>query len=173
MPDPRLPGARMTRTQLEALARSTAVRIGIPPAGFLAQIRQESAWNPNAVNTSSGAMGLGQFMPATWAEWGQGKSPFDPAASLESAARYMKWIRQWLIGQGLDGSWDQALASYNWGIGNVRTAVGTYGDEWLEHTPAETRQYVYKIGPAYRASSVDAKPLLIAVVAGAVLWGLA
>ena len=57
----------MTRSELQDLARQVAVSNGLPPEGFVAQIGQESSWNPNAVSPV-GAMGLAQFMPATWAE---------------------------------------------------------------------------------------------------------
>lgn len=51
----------------------------------------ESTYNPNAVNASSGAEGLFQFLPSTW----QGTpfaaaSPFDPSANAHAAA----WLLQ-------------------------------------------------------------------------------
>lgn len=161
----------MTRAQLIDLAKAKASKYGLPLQGFVAQIAQESNWDPNAVNASSGAQGLGQFMPATWAEWGQDQSPFDPDASLDAAARYMVWIVNWLQGQGLQGNWSQALASYNWGIGNVRNAVRTYGPSWLQYAPAETRQYVAKIEPKY-SGGYDPPLIAIAVVSGLLLWGV-
>lgn len=49
----------------------------------------ESGYNPNAVNRSSGASGLFQFMPSTWAHlpWA-GQSVFDPVANAQAAAYY-------------------------------------------------------------------------------------
>lgn len=51
----------------------------------------ESTLNPLAVNASSGAAGLFQFMPTTWAgtPW-HAQSPFDPAANAAAAA----WLYQ-------------------------------------------------------------------------------
>jgi soluble lytic murein transglycosylase-like protein len=47
----------------------------------------ESGYNPNAVNRSSGASGLFQFMPATWASLPQhNQSVFDPVANAQAAA---------------------------------------------------------------------------------------
>jgi hypothetical protein len=51
----------------------------------------ESTYDPNAVNASSGAQGLFQFLPTTW----QGTpyaaaSPFDPRANAQAAA----WLLQ-------------------------------------------------------------------------------
>src|SRR3989454_9719436 len=62
----------------------------------------ESRYHPNSVNSSSGASGLFQFLPSTWAFTPQrGLSPFDPVANSNAAA----WLyardgpSQW-VGQG-------------------------------------------------------------------------
>lgn len=49
----------------------------------------ESGYNPNAVNRSSGASGLFQFMPSTWAHlpWAN-QSVFNPVANAQAAAYY-------------------------------------------------------------------------------------
>jgi hypothetical protein len=47
----------------------------------------ESGYNPNAVNRGSGASGLFQFMPATWASMPQhNQSVFNPLANAQAAA---------------------------------------------------------------------------------------
>jgi len=51
----------------------------------------ESHYNPSAVNASSGASGLFQFLPSTWAYQSPkagyaGASPFDPVANANTAA---------------------------------------------------------------------------------------
>jgi hypothetical protein len=47
----------------------------------------ESRYHPNSVNTSSGASGLFQFLPSTWAFTPQhALSPFDPGANAQAAA---------------------------------------------------------------------------------------
>jgi Transglycosylase SLT domain len=47
----------------------------------------ESGYNPYAVNRSSGASGLFQFLPATWAAMPQhNQSVFDPVANAQAAA---------------------------------------------------------------------------------------
>ena len=51
----------------------------------------ESNYNPNAVNRSSGASGLFQFLPSTWANTPQGRagqSVFDATANAQGAAWY-------------------------------------------------------------------------------------
>ena len=47
----------------------------------------ESTNNPDAVNASSGAEGLFQFLPSNWAltQWAN-SSPFDPSAHAQAAA---------------------------------------------------------------------------------------
>jgi hypothetical protein len=47
----------------------------------------ESRYHPNSVNSSSGAAGLFQFLPSTWAFTPQhAQSPFDPVANAQAAA---------------------------------------------------------------------------------------
>lgn len=59
----------------------------------------ESTLNPNAVNAGSGASGLFQFMPATWASSPfASASPFDPALNARAAA--------WLYQKYGPGQWD-------------------------------------------------------------------
>jgi soluble lytic murein transglycosylase-like protein len=59
--------------------------MGINANVFLAQLGQESSWNPNAVNGN--AVGLGQFMPGTGATYGLADRT-DPFASIAAAAHY-------------------------------------------------------------------------------------
>ncbi|WP_158886240.1 NlpC/P60 family protein [Amycolatopsis anabasis] len=110
-----------------------------------AQIETESNWNPNAHN-ASGADGLTQFMPSTWATWGldgdgDGRAdPRNPADAIKSQAAYMCHLVDYVKGQqGLSGSVvDLALASYNAGPGNVTKYRGI--------PPfTETTNYVAKI----------------------------
>jgi len=47
----------------------------------------ESGYNPNAVNRGSGASGLFQFLPSTWASMPQhNQSVFNPVANAQAAA---------------------------------------------------------------------------------------
>jgi hypothetical protein len=60
--------------------------------------RCESGLNPGAVNGSSGASGLFQFMPGTWATTPYaGHDIFDPVANAEAAA--------WMWANGRRGEW--------------------------------------------------------------------
>lgn len=57
---------------------------GINPQFFVAQIGQESAFNPLAQNGN--ATGIAQFMPTTATQFGV--NPTDPVSSLQGAAQY-------------------------------------------------------------------------------------
>jgi hypothetical protein len=82
---------------IEAIIRAAAARWGADPTQLLRVAWCESRYNPSAYN-ASGASGLFQFMPRTWAAnsvragYG-GASAFDPVASANTAA-YMFSIGQ-------------------------------------------------------------------------------
>lgn len=104
------------------------------PAGLLNSVATtESGGNQFAVS-GAGAKGLFQFMDGTAKDMGlRGNDVFDPEKSAQAAAKYLS---QLLRQNG--GNLDKALASYNWGIGNVQR----YG---MGLMPAETRNYIPKV----------------------------
>lgn len=123
-------------SQYEPYFQSASAQYGIPD-GLLSRIAfQESDYNQSAVNPSSGARGLMQFMPATAAAPGYGVSPFDPfdpVALINAAAGLLAaWFSQF-------GDWALAIAAYDWGPGNVARSPNT--TSW----PAETRTYVANV----------------------------
>lgn len=110
--------------------RAAQTRYGIPPDLLVAQAYRESSFNPAAVNKYSGAQGILQFMPPTAAELGI--NPLDPYQAIDGAGRYMRTLYKAL------GTWERALAAYNWGIGNVRR-------KGMAAAPRETREYIASI----------------------------
>lgn len=110
------------------LIEQTERENGLPPLLLARLLAKESSFNPNAVNLTSGAQGIAQFMPATARDIGL-TNPFDPNQAIPAAGRYLAWLRSQVSG------WIEALAAYNWGIGNVLR----FG---LSRMPAETRNYV-------------------------------
>lgn len=113
---------------------------GVPAAVLAAQLNAESSWNPKAVSVV-GAQGLGQFMPGTWATWGNGGDPFDPKAAIAAQGRFMGALVQQLAPLSKSSGTDSvslALAGYNAGAGAVEMFGGIppYG---------ETQDYVAKI----------------------------
>ena len=112
-----------------------------------AQLVAESNLNPNAVSPV-GAMGLGQFMPATWNEvsrdLGFGEaSAFAPALNIQAHAYYMRNLRSQFKRERPE--WDRhslALASYNAGLGNVLKAQQKGGNSLLYKPMAEALHLV-------------------------------
>lgn len=74
----------MSSQTLQQEAAQIAQQYGIPVPLFLAQIQQESSFNPNAQNGN--AFGLGQMMPATATDYGV--DPSNPTTELQAAAAY-------------------------------------------------------------------------------------
>jgi cell wall-associated NlpC family hydrolase len=111
-----------------------------------AQLETESGWDLNAHNDESGADGPAQFIPDTWAEWGQdgdgdGRAdPRNPADAIRSQAAYMCHLVAFVKQHPeLNGELvDLALAAYNAGPGNVQDYNGI--PPFLE-----TTNYVRKI----------------------------
>ena len=131
-----------------------------------AQCATESALRPEAVSPA-GAMGLCQFIPTTWKEWGDsGASPFNARASIKASARYMRW--QWghwsLRRRPPTCQYELALAAYNAGLGNILRAQLAADDAlcWnaiqgalsgvTGHHAEETRNYITRNRNAYRGA---------------------
>lgn len=103
--DPNWRRAKQSKGDLENLADSIAREHGIDPSLFKGIIRKESSWNPNAVNPTSGAFGLGQLMPGNMSAFGfTGDSA---QGNLEIAAELLK---QYL--DNAKGNESSALKSY-------------------------------------------------------------
>jgi hypothetical protein len=84
---------------IRALILAAWAPLGSGTASWAVRLAQcESGLNPYAVNRSSGAAGLFQFLATTWAgtPW-RGQSPFDPNANAQAAA--------WLYAKYGAGQW--------------------------------------------------------------------
>ena len=131
---------------LREIARSAALRHGIPVDLFLKLIDQESRWNLTALSPK-GAYGLTQLMPATARMLGVDRR--DPAQNLDGGARYL--AQQY----ARFGSWPLALAAYNAGPAAVERHGGI-------PPYRETRGYVTAIlgsDIAWRGQSASARHL--------------
>lgn len=147
--------------QYDGLFKLNAEKYGYDWLLLKAQVKQESAFNPQAVNKSSGAMGLAQFMKPTWTEWA-GKlrkpdaDPFNPEDAIFFQAAYMQWLKKQVsmilkdVHKKFTIEW--ALAAYNWGIGRVLSLINVNGEFPLhqKNMPRETWDYVNKIQQHYR-----------------------
>ena len=109
-------------------------RTGIPVAVLIAQGKQESNFNPNAVG-AAGEIGLHQIKPSTAAKPGFGvagidpKTLTDPAVNINFAADYLKAMAGPRINFNDPATVDHALANYNGGgdknyVRNVRQYMG-------------------------------------------------
>jgi membrane-bound lytic murein transglycosylase D len=118
----------------------------------------ESAFVTNA-KSSAKAMGLWQFMPATGKDFRLTQNVFrderrDVLQSTDAALDYLQRLYNQL------GSWELALAAYNWGAGNIakaqkrNLALGLPTNYESLTMPKETRNYVPKL-MAYRQIVLD------------------
>ena len=168
----------MEENKFDPLFAKYGEEFHIDPLLMKAQVKQESNFNPNAVNRVSGAKGLAQFMDKTWEEWcdlvpGIQKSidhydPFNPDQAIHAQSAYMTFLVK-LIDQKLSQTMSEkdylyhwALAAYNWGIGNIlgrlvknKIKMGMiqfakFNYEFAEkYLPHETANYVKQIMKYY------------------------
>ncbi|KAA0893083.1 transglycosylase SLT domain-containing protein [Pusillimonas sp. ANT_WB101] len=109
----------------------------------------ESAYNPTALSSSK-ASGLWQFIPSTGKYFNLQQDGWrdqrrDTIASTNAALDYLAYLYDF------QGDWYLALASYNWGEGAVKRAMGKNAlagkptDYLSLNMPDETRNYVPKL----------------------------
>jgi len=125
-------------------------RFGIPEHWIRAVLRAESAGDVRAIS-STGAMGLMQVMPDTWAglrvRHGLGRDPYDPRDNILAGAAYLRemWDRY--------GNVAAMLAAYNAGPGRYDDHRAT-----SRALPAETRAYVAALAPVLGGAVVSETP---------------
>lgn len=112
------------------LITQAATANGVPVSILTWLLWKESRYKPGiisgAIRSPVGAMGIAQFMPATARD--EGIDPLDPSQAIPGAARYLARLYR------NTGTWAEALAAYNWGIGNVQR-------KGIASAPAETVDY--------------------------------
>lgn len=150
-------GARIR--DFESLIRGEAERQGIDPDLALRLFATESGGDPEAVSRK-GAVGLGQLMPEAAKEMGLTlEERKDPIKNVQASVGYLK--RQ------LDkyGSYDKALAAYNFGPGNLdKHLAKNEGQLNVIGLPKETANYLTKILPMGSAQAADQKKTALDVV---------
>ena len=138
-----LSGPPTVPEQYRTIVRSAAASCpGLSPILLAAQLQQESNWNPRA-HSSAGALGIAQFIPATWAAYGVDgdhdgvRDVYNPADAIPSAAR-LNCINLTEVAAVPGDRLRNMLAAYNAGPGAVKKYHGV--------PPfAETRRYVDQI----------------------------
>ncbi|CDN01385.1 lytic transglycosylase domain-containing protein [Klebsiella quasipneumoniae subsp. quasipneumoniae] len=104
------------------------------PAGLLSSVAATESGGDPFAESKAGAKGLFQFMPGTAKDMGlKGRDVFDPHKSADAAGRYLRFLLD-----ATGGDLEKALASYNWGLGNVKK-------KGMDNLPSETRNYVPKV----------------------------
>lgn len=122
------------KNSYDSLIVASALRNGVDPALMKAMMHTESGFNPYA-RSPVGAQGLMQLMPATARRFGV-YDAWDPAANIEGAAKYLKFL------QNRFGNIQHVIASYNAGEGNVTKYGGIPPFR-------ETRDYVQRVLSRY------------------------
>lgn len=131
-------------------AQAAARKYGISEQQFIRLIQAESDWNPKAVNPTSGAAGLGQFLPSTAREFGTSVEELlrSPDLQLDLAAKKVKGLVD-MFG----GDYPKAMASYFVGEGTISKA-SQGGGNWITKADAIAQQngwgsvteYLNKVG---------------------------
>jgi membrane-bound lytic murein transglycosylase D len=110
----------------------------------------ESAFIPDAYSPAD-ASGLWQFIPSTGNDFGLQQNEWydgrrDVYASTKAATTFLK-----NLGDSFDGDWFLALASYNYGKGNVIKSIARNEEQslptdyWSLRLPKETADYVPRL----------------------------
>ncbi|HEI6850138.1 TPA: lytic transglycosylase domain-containing protein [Yersinia enterocolitica] len=131
-----LPGEDQQQARLKQLESQYNL-----PTTILDRVYQAESGRGKHLLSPKGAQGPFQFMPPTGRDYGLNSMDdrMDFNKSSEAAAKYLSDLLKMF-----DGDVNKAVASYNWGQGNVKN----YG---LGRAPAETRNYLQKIMPGLPA----------------------
>lgn len=134
-----------TKEQVEAFIGQVAPEYGLDPAMVCRQVKTESNFDQSAVS-KCGAIGMLQLMPSTAADLKI--DPRDWRANLTGGMRYLARMTAMFGGDPAKG-----LAAYNCGPGRLASILREHGDDWREHLPEETRNYLEKILEGANATS--------------------
>ena len=128
--------------------------LGLPEGVLYSLMMAESGGDVNAVSTA-GANGPFQLMPDTANK--HGANPFDLHQAALAAGNELKWqLKSW------GGDLDKALASYNYGHGNVRRHGGDLDRisrvQIAESGRAETKEHRDRFNRTYNANRSQPQP---------------
>jgi soluble lytic murein transglycosylase-like protein len=117
--------------EYQPLFDAATAKYGLPPMLLANQGWKESRFRPDiidgTVTSKRGATGIMQLIPRYY----PGVDPLDPAQAIDAAAKSdAEYYRRF-------GSWDLALAAYNWGPTNLARNLNMPRDTW----PRETQDY--------------------------------
>lgn len=92
------------------------------------------------LESPKGAKGEMQVLDGTNKDPGFGVRPAADDSPEERARVGRDYLAAML--KRYDGDLAKTLAAYNWGPGNLDSALKEHGENWLDHAPRETRNYV-------------------------------
>ena len=143
-----IPTQNLTQTQAQyaEMGATVAAQEGVPAGmipSFLANCQVESNWNPTA-KSDKGAMGLGQLIPSTAAQYGV-SDPWNPEQNLRGAARYWRDLSK-----RFNRNPSLVAAAYNAGPETVQNNQVPNITETKNHVAA-----VNRITPSYSTSTVS------------------
>lgn len=142
----------------QPLITEASLRFGVPPAWIERVILAESGGHAmldgRPIRSRTGAMGLMQLMPATWADmrdaWRLGSDPDDPHDNITAGTAYLRAMYDRFGYPGL-------FAAYNAGPARYATAIATGA-----RLPDETLAYLATVTgapktlpPARRAAAMQ------------------
>lgn len=107
----------------------------LPPTLLARVLDIESAYRQDIIEgkirSPAGALGIAQIVP----KWHPNVDPLDPTQAIPYAARYLSDLKAQF------GTWQKAIAAYNWGPGNLQK----YLTGEFKKLPEETENYLKKI----------------------------
>ncbi len=149
--------------QIEAM-RQESLRTSIPWQVFAAIAKVESEFGRNMATSSAGAVGYGQFLPDTWAAYGNGGDPYDFRDVIPAMGRL-------LLANGAPADLPRAIYAYNhlWSyVDKVLAYAAGYGYVHPVSLPARAVQLARSsIGVPY-AEGADGTEAFDS--AGLVIW---
>jgi cell wall-associated NlpC family hydrolase len=106
-----------------AVMQQAAATCGLPWQVLAGVAKVESDFGRNMATSSAGAIGYAQFLPSSWAAYGQGGNPYDYRDAIPAMARY-------LCAHGGNRDLRRALFAYNhadWYVDQVLAVAVRYG----------------------------------------------
>lgn len=97
------------------------------------------------LKSSAGAIGISQVMPSTAPEAAESAGLSFDEEAFKSSPTYNKALGSAYFNKMVkefDGDTTKAAAAYNAGPETIRKLIKAHGDQWADHLPAETKNYV-------------------------------
>jgi len=117
-----------------ALLRSAGQSFGLPDTLLERIAWIESRFSPTA-KSPAGAVGIMQIVPSAH----PGVDAANPNAAIPYAASYLRQLYNQF------GTWEKAIAAYNWGPGNLQKDIAKNGSNWKAGLPLETSNYLLQV----------------------------